>query len=440
MHERLLMADIHERTMRFLNDHCISADYIDIDTYCRAFLQEMEKGLQEEPDGSLAMIPTYTSADAHIKAGDKVIVLDAGGTNFRVALVTFDTNLHPIISHYSKTGMPGVKRPVSAQEFFSTLADGVQPLIDESDYIGFCFSYAAKITEERDGIPIVFSKEIKAPEVIGMPVGKSLLAELERRGCDVSKKKVAVLNDTVATLLAGVATQYPGDYSGFIGFILGTGTNTAYVECNENILSLKHLEKGSQIINVESGNYDLAVGPLDEEFLLKTKDPSVYHFEKMISGAYLGAFSHHVILRAIKEGILSSSFAQRFATLETLDTTRMSNYLEMPLNTTYDLVTCITNEEDGTALYLILDSIIRRAAKLTALNLSATVLKSKAGTNPRQPVLINADGTTFYKTEKLEFYTRLYLDEFLQKKHRRYAKIVQIDNSPIIGAAVAPLV
>ena len=84
MHERLLMADIHERTMRFLNDHCISADYIDIDTYCRAFLQEMEKGLQEEPDGSLAMIPTYTSADAHIKAGDKVIVLDAGGTNFRV--------------------------------------------------------------------------------------------------------------------------------------------------------------------------------------------------------------------------------------------------------------------------------------------------------------------------------------------------------------------
>jgi len=157
------MATIYERTTQFLNDHRISADSIDIDTYCEDFLKEMEKGLHGEGSSSLAMIPTFTRADAHINEGDKVIVLDAGGTNFRVALVTFDSKLHPIISHYSKTGMPGVKREVSAKEFFSTLADGVQPLIDESDYIGFCFSYAAKITEERDGIPLVFSKEIKAP-------------------------------------------------------------------------------------------------------------------------------------------------------------------------------------------------------------------------------------------------------------------------------------
>ena len=47
------------------------------------------------------------------------------------------------------------------------------------------------------------------------------------------------------------------------------------------------------IINVESGNYDLTISPLDRKFFDTTKDPSIYHFEKMISGAYLGALQPH---------------------------------------------------------------------------------------------------------------------------------------------------
>ena len=84
-------------------------------------------------------------------------------------------------------------------------------------------------------------------------------------------------------------------------------------------------------------------------------------------------------------------------------------------------------------------NIIERAAKLTAINLTAAVLESGAGTEPRYPVVINADGTTFYKTEFLEFYTRLYLDEILAKANKRYYKIVNMDNSPTIGAAIAGL-
>ena len=428
------------RTLQFLETYKLNEESIDMNKQCDSFLREMRKGLGGDKKGSLEMIPTYTTVDAQIKEGDKVIVLDAGGTNFRVALVTFDETLTPVISHYKKTGMPGVHSIVSAAEFFSTLADGVESIIDESDYIGFCFSYAATITPNRDGIPIVFSKEIKAPEVIGKPVGASLLEELAKRGYDVSRKKVAVLNDTVATLLAGKASKDSHTYSTFIGFILGTGTNTAYIEDNDNIKKLGKFSAGHQIINVESGNYDLAVGPIDELFFQTTKEPSIYHFEKMISGAYIGSFSRLVIEKAIEEGVLSSEFGQKYKEIEPINTTRMSNYLEMPLNEQYDLVKCIGCEEDAHALHLILDSIIRRAAKLTAINLSAAVLSTQGGINPRYPVLINADGTTFYKTEKLEFYTRMYLDMFLQKQHHRYYKIVQIDNSPILGAAVAPLV
>ena len=138
--------------------------------------------------------------------------------------------------------------------------------------------------------------------------------------------------------------------------------------------------------------------------------------------------------------MLTKAFAERYHAIAPLDTTRMSHYLEDCHNQEYDLVKCVgDNEEDATALYKILKSIIERAGKLTAINLTAAVLKSGKGTEPRYPVVINADGTTFYKTEFLEFYTRLYLDLILEKKHGRYCRIVNIDNSPTLGAAIAGL-
>lgn len=426
-----------DKVVSFIDRHCLSAKSVDTDKILNLFRSEMKNGLKGA--SSLAMIPTYVSTDALIKPGESVIVLDAGGTNFRTCLVTFDENKNPVISDFQKTGMPGVKEEVSAKEFFSILADNVERLIDKSDKIGFCFSYAAEILENHDGIPLVFSKEIKAPEVIGMRIGENLLKELANRGYDVSNKKISIVNDTVATLLAAKAA-YPENASGYIGFILGTGTNTAYAEKTCNIEKINKSSEDRQIINVESGGLKLFLGDLDNEFMETTKNPETYHLEKKISGAYLGGFAAMVIDKAIEEGVFSEEFASRYASIERINTTRMSHYLEMPHNSEYDLVKCVAGlESDATALYIILKSIIERAAKLTAINLTAAVLESGAGIEPRYPVVINADGTTFYKTEFLEFYTRLYLDEILEKANKRYYKIVNMDNSPTIGAAIAGL-
>ena len=434
------MSDCVQNTTAFLSKWGIEAASIDMKSLLATFLSEMEKGLENESGSSLKMIPTYTEVVSGLAKGEPVIVLDAGGTNFRTCLVTFDEQGLAHIEDFRKVSMPGVKEEVTAQQFFSTFADEVERLIDKSDKIGFCFSYAAAITEDHDGIPLVFSKEIKAPEVIGKKVGASLLSELARRGYDVSKKKVAVLNDTVATLLAGQGAPSDTDYSGYIGFILGTGTNTAYVERNSNISKLGLFDGKSQIINIESGNFDFCPGRLDREYFDSTTHPEQYHLEKMISGAYLGPLSTLVIQKAIAEGVLSSTFAKRFAQLGTVNTTVMSNYLEMPFNSNYALVACCEgNEDDAIALWMIIDAVIARAAKLTAANLAATVIKSGAGTDPRKPVCINADGTTFYKTEYLKKYTEYYLHTYLQLEHKRYYRFVRIDDSPTIGAAIAGL-
>ena len=421
----------------FLNRHNLNADEISMDELCDLFLKEMKAGLAGKPS-SLAMIPSFCSPDAVPKEGEQVIVIDAGGTNFRTCLVTFDHDLNPVISDFRKSRMPGIDREVSAREFFSIIADETERLIDKSDRIGFCFSYAATILPDHDGIPECFSKEIKASEVLGKRLGKELLKELASRGHDVSNKKVLILNDTVATLLAAQAKNTRGSYDGCIGFILGTGTNTAYIEKMENITKLDPSipRVGSQIINVESGCLKLCLGDIDRRFLNTTKDPDLYGFEKMISGVYLGPLAFLVISQAVEEGLFSDSFKEGFSHLKGLTTIEMNAFFHEEEGNV--LASVATDETDEDTLFEILGSFISRAAKLTAANLASAVLITDYGKDEDHPVLINADGSTFHLTALLKSYTTEYLDAFLSEKGRR-AVITQIENSPTVGSAIGAL-
>ena len=419
----------------FLKRHGLRAEDVDSDKVLDFFSSEMKRGL-EGKESSLAMIATYTEAGNDIPDGESVIVMDAGGTNFRTCLVTFNDGVAEI-SDFQKVGMPGAKKEVTKKEFFSILADNIERFMGKSKKIGFCFSYAAEITPDHDGIPLMFSKEIKAPEVIGKRIGKELLAELSSRGYDTEGMTVSIVNDTVATLLAAKAA-YKGDASTYIGFILGTGTNTAYVERNSNIKKLT-LSEGSQIINVESGCLKLELSEIDSEFMKTTKDSNAYHLEKKISGAYLGPFTLFVLKKAAKEGVFSSQSAENISEMNDLETKDVGGFLREAGDFSNPLSFFSANKEDAKNAYIIMRSIVERSGKLTALNLTAAVIASGEGEDPRRPVVINADGTTFYKTCFLEDYVKEYLDQILWKKEGKVCQIVSIDNSPTIGAAIAGL-
>ena len=419
----------------FLKRHGLRAEDVDSDKVLDFFSSEMKRGL-EGKESSLAMIATYTEAGNDIPDGESVIVMDAGGTNFRTCLVTFNDGVAEI-SDFQKVGMPGAKKEVTKKEFFSILADNIERFMGKSKKIGFCFSYAAEITPDHDGIPLMFSKEIKAPEVIGKRIGKELLSELSSRGYDTEGMTVSIVNDTVATLLAAKAA-YKGDASTYIGFILGTGTNTAYVERNSNIKKLT-LSEGSQIINVESGCLKLELSEIDAEFMKTTKDSNAYHLEKKISGAYLGPFALFVLKKAAKEGVFSSQSAENLSEMNDLETKDVGGFLREAGDFSNPLSFFSANKEDAKNAYIIMRSIVERSGKLTALNLTAAVIASGEGEDPRRPVVINADGTTFYKTCFLEDYVKEYLDQILWKKEGKVCQIVSIDNSPTIGAAIAGL-
>lgn len=411
--------------VQFLSEGGLDVKEVPLQQILDQYLVEMGKGL--EAKGSLEMIPTYIEADFELPSNEKVIVIDAGGTNLRVALVEFDESHKSEITYFTKTRMPGIDKEVSSKEFFSYIANEVKPIANQSDKIAFCFSYPAEIDENKEGTALFFSKEIKAPEVIGLPLGASLLKELK------SKHKVTILNDTVATLLAAKGNETK-KVDSYIGFILGTGTNCAYVEQNKNIKKLKNLKEGSQIINMEAGGYDLILGPYDKEFIDQTEEPAIHHWEKMVGGAYLGAFSHFVVEKAVQSYLFSLNFAHNFRKIEQLDTKAVSDYLTNPYDENHPLKKCVHSELDLFNLILILDSIIRRAAILASINISAAVLKTDY-----KRVAINIDGTTFYKTEGLERYTKEYLEEILVKHYKREIELLKIEDSPIIGSAIAAL-
>jgi len=90
-------------------------------------------------------------------------------------------------------------------------------------------------------------------------------------------------------------------------------------------------------------------------------------------------------------------------------------------------------------LYYLIDRLIERAAKLTAINLSSVVIKSQKGKNPCFPVCIVAEGTTFYQLKSLKQRVEYYLKTYLEDRKNRYYEIVNVDNATLIGAAIAGL-
>ena len=220
----------------FLEEHKMRAEDINIQHIVDEFTSEMLKGL-EGSESSLRMIPTYIEADNQFLTGVPVVAIDAGGTNFRAALVKFNFQGKLEVTNMMNAKMPGLEGEISKTEFFQTIAGYVKALAHESDKIGFCFSYPTEILPNKDGKLIHFCKEVQAPGVVGQLIGKNLLEAL-----GMPEKQIVILNDTVATLLAGKSASLRHDYDSFIGYILGTGTNTCYIENNLNIHKNKSLD------------------------------------------------------------------------------------------------------------------------------------------------------------------------------------------------------
>ena len=428
------------KAQRFLMEQGLSDENIRFEKTLDDFLDEMKKGLAKK-EGSLQMIPTYLTAGQAVPVGKRITVLDAGGTNFRVATVYFDEAGQAVVERFEKHTMPGIETELSRDAFFSEIAGYVEPFLDGADSLSFCFSYPTEIQPDRDGRLIAFTKEIKAPQVEGELIGRGLLFALPEK---YRTKEILILNDTVATLLAGQAQTVGRSYSSYVGFILGTGTNTAYIERTSQIAALP--KDGSfgdtMIINTESGGYcGKNQGPVDKAFTTMTDHPELSHNEKMISGAYLGGLCRSALTTAAGQSLFSKEFGKQLQALEDLDTRDVSDLLSISMTDQNPLKPLMQDarEDDIIITYHILNGIIQRAAKLTAVDLSAAVLRCGQGQNPLSPVLITVDGTTFFKLKDFQCRVDDYMRRHLTQRRGLYYRIVHAKDATLLGTAIAGL-
>ncbi len=424
----------------FLESNGLATASLDRASLIAAFQKEMEAGLAGQPS-SLKMIPTYTSPYGEIKKDTPVTVLDAGGTNLRGATVTIPSSGDILIENKEKGEMPGAKSYVSQEDFYAVLTGHINRCrpFAKDPAVGFCFSYPAEASADGDAKLLVWTKQIQAPEIVGQWVG----AELAKR-LDPKPSKIQVVNDTVATLLAGKATEKPGQkFSAYLGFILGTGTNVAYIEKNCNIPKLVNPPEGAMAINTESGGFNKIVqSAFDEAMDKKTSDCGSQRFEKMIAGAYLGKIGLEVFKAAARAGFFSAAARDAVQGLGALESYDLDNFCAKYDNGKPNpLDKVFTDEADRAMARRLATPVFERAAILTAVHLAAFIIKTGGGTDPSAPVCVCIDGSTYYKTRVVSFpeIVKRELDAMLGPRNISFALTVCPDDAPMIGAAVAAL-
>ncbi len=427
---------MNSNVCNFLKKHGMHYEDIDMRALTDEFVAQMRSGNAGDVK-SLMMIPTYVHLDGDVPLNEPIIVMDAGGTNFRIAAVTFDAEGKAKIDRFQKRPMLGTQGAMTHEEFFDTLARIIEPYDKVSDKIGFCFSFATEILPNCDGRILEFSKEVEVSDMVGRIIGEETNRALEKIGC--GKKRFVIINDTVAALLGSYAENAGSNYDGYIGFILGTGTNTCYVEKCENIGRIDGVNNGTMAVNIESGGFDgFPRGDIDLDFDATTDQPGYHVFEKMISGAYQGDLILLTLKRAAEEGLFTAATAESISATDTLTMRQIDEFCAAPDGDNY-IAALAADTADRAAIYDIVDCSFERAAKMVCVNLAAVIKQMDCGKSKAHPVCISAEGTTFYKSVLFRPKLDKYVDEFIVGELGSFCEFVKSEDSTVVGSAVAGL-
>lgn len=415
------------KAAEFMQRHGMNAECIDLHEGTKAIYEEMLRGLREKLE-TMPMIPTYLQGGAELPKNRKVAVIDAGGTNFRTALVSF-TDEGAVIEKLEKHDMPGLHEPADWTDFISHTARAILPLMDEAEAIGFSFSYAAEVLPNKDGRVIGITKQVEIRNAEGKMLGAELNAELGRLG--VPEKHVIVINDAPATLLAGTAAPKKNRCGSFIGLVVGTGANTCCMLPEKAIEKLGFTGEEKMMVNLESGYYcGFPQGDFDREMDALLPDTGLGTSEKMSSGRYLGAICFHALKAAAREGVFSEK-AKNFVDGMTFFETGIADKWgsgRLPKD--------FVGEDAVNAVYII-NEIFSRSARIVACTLCGILMLTGDGTE--KPVCISVDGSVYKKSRLfrplLEDYMAIYAGEIMGRKY----EFVTSDEATILGTAAGVL-
>lgn len=383
-----------------------------------AFREKVEEGLNKN-NAEIQCIPTFILPKATDVKG-KALVLDLGGTNYRVAIVDFSTE-KPIIypNNGWKKDMSIMKSPgYTREELFKELADLIVEIKREEEMpIGYCFSYPTESIPGGDARLLRWTKGVDIREMVGQFVGKPLLDYLNEKN-KIRLTGVKVLNDTIASLFAGLTDK---SYDAYIGLIVGTGTNMATFIPSDKITKLDpecHVQ-GLIPVNLESGNfYPPFLTAVDDTVDATSDSLGKQRFEKAVSGMYLGDI--------LKAAFPLEEFEEKF---DARKLTAIMNYPDIHKDIYVQVAHWIYN----------------RSAQLIAASLAGLIALLKSYNRDIHRVCLIAEGSLFWSESRKDKNYNILVMEKLQELLRELeledveVHINSMDNANLIGTGIAAL-
>jgi hexokinase len=379
---------------------------------------KIENGLKND-NTEVKSIPTYIHPLSSGAEG-QAVVLDWGGTNYRAAVINFDGGVATITP--KKAGGKDLSATTTKGFTLENLLDKQTEFVNEIDLpakapIGYCFSYPAECLPNGDAELIKWTKGIDIKEMIGNPVGKPLLDKLNASG-KAEFTGIKVINDTVASLFAGLTDP---NFDAYIGLIVGTGTNmAAFVNADKIPKIDSSLNwQGLTPVNLESGNFNPPhLTNYDELVDEKSDNKGSQRFEKTVSGLYIGQ-----ILREVfpKDGFNDQT-----------DGKALTDIINAP-------------DKNKKKHVKVAKAIYRRSAKLVAASLAGLIDLLAAHDKSIRKVRITAEGSLFWsEVSGCKDYNKVVkntLKDLLREMGHKKIKvnIANIESANMIGSGIAAL-
>ena len=422
----------------FLRRHNMFYEQMPFHSLVRLYREEMRAGL-EGKTSTLYMLPSYIPGDSEPRRGESVLVLDAGGTNLRAGRVHFDAEGRPVVETLHKCHMPGTDgEEIDADTMFRAMAAFALEASRGCKCACISFSYPCRTTPDGDGVILELAKEL---QVRGAE-GKCVCASLEKALCDLGAaghRRWRLVNDSVGSLLGGMAQAPRERYDDYIGFILGTGTNMCCRIKAERITKAPEAVAagGEMIVNMASGCFArLLLGTVDRALDAASELPGDHLAEKMISGSYYRKVLAKTLSLAANEGELSRQSGENLARIGI--TSAMVDAFCLDPHGDNDLARALSCEEEQTFAAAVNDALLERAARVAAAGMCAVIEERELPAGSR--VCICADGTMLRLNPVLRPKMERLLAEYAGARLGVEAEFRFVEDATLLGCAWAGLI
>ncbi|XP_004072203.1 glucokinase [Oryzias latipes] len=375
--------------------------------------REMDRGLRLESheEASVKMLPTYVCSTPEGSEVGDFLALDLGGTNFRVMLVKVGKDEERGFKVETTNQMYSIPEDAmtgTAEMLFDYIAECMSDFLDKHHIkhkklpLGFTFSFPVRHEDIDKGILLNWTKGFKASGAEGNNVVGLLRDAIKRRG-DFEMDVVAMVNDTVATMIS----CYYEDRSCEVGMIVGTGCNACYME-EMRTVELVEGEEGRMCVNTEWGAFG-DKGEL-EEFRLEydrvvdefSINPGQQLFEKLISGKYMGELVRLVLMKLVKENLLFNGEASEQLRTRGSFETRFVSQVESDSGDRKQIYNILSSlgvlpsELDCDIVRLVCESVSTRSAQMCGAGLAGVINRMRERRCEEElKITVGVDGSVY---------------------------------------------